>query len=83
MKRTIFFQPLVLLLAAFLTFILPVSTEAAQLTSIASSVVESQEATAASTADDEQSDTTQPLKQQQPAVSLRLLIKNSKNNLTK
>ena len=58
MKRTIFFQPPVLLLAAFLTFILPVSTEASQLTSIASSVVESQEATAASTADDEQSDTT-------------------------
>ena len=58
MKRTIFFQPSVLLLAAFLTFTLPVSTEASQLTSIASSVVESQEATAASTADDEQSDTT-------------------------
>ena len=58
MKRTIFFQPPVLLLAAFLTFTLPVSTEASQLTSIASSVVESQEATAASTADDEQSDTT-------------------------
>lgn len=60
MKRTIFFQPPVLLLAAFLTFTLPVSTEASQLTSIASSAVESQEATAASTADDEQSDTTQP-----------------------
>ena len=59
MKRTIFFQPPVLLLAAFLTFTLPVSTAAAQLTSIASSVVDSQEATAASTADDEQSDTTQ------------------------
>lgn len=58
MKRTIFFQPSVLLLAAFLTFTLPVSTEASQLTSMASSVVESQEATAASTADDEQSDTT-------------------------
>lgn len=58
MKRTILFQPPVLLLAAFLTFTLPVSTEASQLTSIASSVVESQEATAASTADDEQSDTT-------------------------
>lgn len=58
MKRTIFFQPSVLLLAAFLTFTLPVSTEASQLTSMASSVVESQEATAASTADDEHSDTT-------------------------
>lgn len=60
MKRTIFFHPPVLLLAAFLTFTLQVSTEASQLTSIASSAVESQEATAASTADDEQSDTTQP-----------------------
>ena len=49
MKRTIFFQLPVLLLAAFLLFTLPVRAETAQSASIASS-----------TADNEQSDTTQP-----------------------
>ena len=49
MKRTIFFQLPVLLLSAFLTFTLQVRAETSQSASIASS-----------TADNEQSDTTQP-----------------------
>lgn len=60
MKRSRFFQLPVLLLAAAFIFGLPLRADASQSTSIASSVIDTQETAASSTADTEQSNTTQP-----------------------